>query len=1502
LDGDLEQGVRVALEIGEKNSRPSVEITGYLPPNPNLVTRFDHWQSTYRSLGKSYRVIKAKTIIYDGSITQQRQDCHNYASELQKHLNKWLLSESFRSIREKWLQQLSPSDEVRVLIRTSSIPLRQLPWHLWDLVENYPKAEVAYCAPESFQSASPKTPTYRDQVKILAILGNSVGIDVHKDRQLLENLPEATTIFLVEPQRQEINDQLWNQHWDILFFAGHSKTEGNAGRIFINQTDSLTIEELKYALRNAVSNGLQLAIFNSCDGLGLAFELEQLHIPQMMVMREPIPDEVAQAFLTNFLAAFANGKSFYLAGREARLKLQGLEDNFPCASWLPMIFQNPTAVPPSWQDLGRRPTEICPYRGLFAFREEDAPFFKGREAFTEILVEAVQKQPLVAVIGPSGSGKSSLIFAGLIPRLRFAGKWRIVSFRPGDRPLHALATALICQLEPQLSRIDRLREIRKLAVDLLEEEEALRDVVDDIVWEDPGTRLLLVADQFEELYTLCRDAKERQVFLDRLLEAANHALHFTLVLTLRADFLGQALSYRPWADALQYADLKLGPMNEEELQAAVEQPATILGVTIEPGLTERILEAVSTQPGDLPLLEFALEQLWAKQRDAQLTHADYEQIGGVEAALARYAEQAYSSLNEEEKERARRIFIQLVRPGEGTKDTRRLAIRTEVGEENWDLVTRLASVRLVVSSRDEAAGEETVEIVHEALIGGWFRLGQWIELDRSFRTWQERLRASLRQWKASGKDEGALLRGASLAEAESWLQLRAVELSSSERVFIQLSLALRGRERKEQERRRQQTIFGLAGGLVVVSILAVGAFWQWQQAEKRRINAELNSLSERSQVLFDSGNQVDALIASLTAGVKLKRTIWAEADTRTQVVAKLQQAVYGVRKIKTFSGHSVDIDSISFSPDGKTIATASQDIVKLWNLEGRELRTFKGHRSTVSSVSFSPDGKLIATGSHDGTIKLWNLEGRELRTFKGHSHWISSVSFSPDGKTIASGGVLDKTVKLWNLEGRELRTFKGHSHWISSVSFSPNGKTIASASLDKTIKLWSVKGRELRTLKGHRDQVNSISFSPDGKTIASTSNDDTIKLWNLEGRELQTFKGGSSSISFSPDGKTIASASAYGIKLWNLETKESQTFKGHNSWVNSVSFSSDGKTIASASFDGTIKLWNLDSTELQTLSGHSSWVNSVSFSPDSKTIASASFDSTIKLWSLEGRELQTFKGHRSSVNSISFSPDGKTIASASSDRTVKLWNLEGRELQTFRGNSPEVESVTFNPNGKILASTHRSFIKLWSLEGRELQTFQGDHEVNSVRFSPDGKTIASASLQGIKLWNLEGRNLQIFKGDSDPNSVSFSPDGKTIASASGYGIKLWNLEGRELHTFKGHSSSVNSVSFSPDGKTLASGSADGTVKLWNLEGRELHTFRGHAAPVTSVSFSSHVTSVSFSPNGKTLASGSRDKTVILWNLDLEDLLVRGCDYLRAHAKNNPDASEGGKHLCDGIRT
>ena len=351
LDGDFNQGFRVALEIGLEGERPETEIIGKLPPATELALRYSGWQSSYRSLGKATRVIKAKKVKIDGSLKKEKEECRTLAKELHDYLNTWLKSESFFSIREKWLEKVSTSDELRVIIRADNHQIWQLPWHQWDLLERYSFAEIGFSALEYDRPPKLETPPCRDKLRILAILGNSEGIKINEDQQRLENLPGAVTTFLVEPQRQELNDQLWQQPWDILFFAGHSQTEGKRGRIYLNPTDSLTLDELRYALKKAVEGGLQLAIFNSCDGLGLARELEQLHIPQLIVMREPVPDQVAQEFLKYFLYSFASGKPLYSAMQEARQRLQGLEDDFPCASWLPVICQNPAAMPLAWPDL-----------------------------------------------------------------------------------------------------------------------------------------------------------------------------------------------------------------------------------------------------------------------------------------------------------------------------------------------------------------------------------------------------------------------------------------------------------------------------------------------------------------------------------------------------------------------------------------------------------------------------------------------------------------------------------------------------------------------------------------------------------------------------------------------------------------------------------------------------------------------------------------------------------------------------------------------------------------------------------------------------------------------------------------------------------------------------------------------------------------------------------------------------------------------------------------------
>ncbi|MGB6298300.1 MAG: hypothetical protein WBF90_19230 [Rivularia sp. (in: cyanobacteria)] len=477
----------------------------------------------------------------------------------------------------------------------------------------------------------------------------------------------------------------------------------------------------------------------------------------------------------------------------------------------------------------------CPYRGLFHFGPDDAEFFFGRDVFIEELFTATQSRKFIPVLGASGSGKSSVVLAGLVPKLQQEGRWLFTHFRPGSDPFHALALALVPLYTKNLDGTEKIIQARKLAQSLSNGAIPLSDVFAHIQQNNPTYRVLLIADQFEEIYTLCAEEKVRRSFLDSLLasfssSSAQSQYNHVLITTMRADFLGNALSYPQFGDLLQNGDVKIRSMNREELTQVIAKPAERLGVGFEAGLVERILNDVDSEPGNLPLLEFALTELWKRRNGKQLTHDAYEAIGEVQGALARHADENYRKLSQAEQEQVRRIFIQLVQPGEVTEDTRRLATKAELNQANWGLVKQLADARLVVTSRN-GDNQETVEVVHEALIRNWGELRQWMDTDRSFRAWQERVRSAMLQWEQMQRDEGALLRGATLAEAEEKLNQRREDLSKGEQDFIEASVALRDREQKQRERTRQKIILGLSAGLVVS--LGLYGFAETQRQEAR---------------------------------------------------------------------------------------------------------------------------------------------------------------------------------------------------------------------------------------------------------------------------------------------------------------------------------------------------------------------------------------------------------------------------------------------------------------------------------------------------------------------------------------------------------------------------------------------------------------------------------------------------------------------------------------------
>ena len=919
----------------------------------------------------------------------------------------------------------------------------------------------------------------------------------------------------------------------------------------------------------------------------------------------------------------------------------------------------------------------CPYRGLFHFGPEDKDFFFGREVFVAELEQAVQTRAFITVLGASGSGKSSVVLAGLVPRLQQTRHWLFSHFRPGDDPFHALALALVPLYAPEQDATDQIAQARKLAAYLQAGEVQLDDAIARIQHNYPNQRVLLIADQFEELYTLCLQEETQRQFLDCLLASlANTSAKsspLVLVATMRADFLGSGLTYRPFADVLQGSDVKLGVMNSTELREVIEQPAAKLGVTFEAGLVERILKDVAHAPGNLPLLEFALTELWKQRSSEGLTHIAYEAIGQVEGSLARYADAQYAQLSAEAQAQVRRIFIQLVRPGEGAEDTRRLATKAELGDERWALVKQLADTRLVITSQNETR-QETVEVVHEALIRNWGELRGWMTADRAFRAWQERLRSAMQQWDATQQDEGALLRGAALTEAKEQLEKRQTDLGEGEETFIQASLTLQEEEKEQQKQRlrRAQQSSVLFGAIAVVAIVAGGWAWtQQQRAMKGKINADFLADGLKMESYLAAGLEKEAVELAMQTAQDLNHqsTRHLEPGNSFRALSSIREVIFGVQEQERLIGHSDEVKSVAYSPDGKNLATASGDkTVKLWDLNGTELNTLEGHSDVIHSVVYSPDGKTLATASEDNTVKLWSLDGTELHTLEGHSNAVNSVTYSPDSQTIVTASS-DKTVKLWSLGGTELHTLEGHSDTVWSVAYSPDGQAIATASGDQTVKLWNVDGTLIDTLEGHSGVVWNVAYSPDGETLATASWDNTVKLWNMDGTLINTLESHDdavNSVAYSPDSETLATASIdKTVKLWRIDDTELNTLKGHGATVNSVVYSPDGTTLATASWDKTVKLWRIDGTEFKTLNGHSEAVTSVVYSPDGETLATASIDKTVKLWNLDGTLIDTLEGHSDVVNSVAYSPDGETLASASSDNTVKLWNFNLDSLITI---------------------------------------------------------------------------------------------------------------------------------------------------------------------------------------------------------------------------------------------
>ncbi len=1139
-----------------------------------------------------------------------------------------------------------------------------------------------------------------------------------------------------------------------------------------------------------------------------------------------------------------------------------------------------------------------PYKGLRAFESKDVGDFFGREKLIETLHASLYKgltdeKRLLGLIGPSGTGKSSVVMAGLLPRLVTPlehSNWILLDpIKPGAHPIESLAVTLAVGLPGNnaLSIAESLAQAEKQA-------RTLHLLASQIVVQRqlPNAKAVLFIDQFEELFTLTTDAYERQQFLDIILESATEPSGpVVVILTLRADFYSHIIPYAAFSDLLKERHELIHPMDMADLRAVIEKPAACSDVQLwfEGNLVGDLLFEVRNQPGALPLLQFTLDQLFQRRSGPDgrfLTLDSYRTIGGVLGALARHADSLYDGLPTDEHRRlARELFLRLVTPGETEQDIvqRRAALsELELADPVQRKVLREITywftgeyARLLTTS--ETAGVRTIEISHEALIQEWGLLRGWVRDQREMMRFQGVISRDAAEWSRQGKRVDNLYTGEKLREAQVWV--KGATPSANEAAFIDASVAYHTELFMHEEQRKAE--------LHQVELAAKRAEDEshraavYAQTSQRRATLRgqvaVTAIGVALMVVIFSiviiEQRISSAQAPITAAdaqiVAAQQTLVAiDAQSESQRLAALANDIFEQPNGNLETAALLDIRAL------KTAYTAQADANLVAILDLTSTRLILNTNNPISSVTISADGRYALTGSVDGTAQLWELAtGQSICTLSGHTDSVISVALSPDTHYALTGST-DNTAQLWNIPAcHAMPIVFSHTDRITGVAFSPDGRYVLTGSWDKTARLWDVTtGRLVQTFSGHTDRITGVAFAPNGKYVLTGSWDKTARLWDpATGQLVNIFDeqtGIITSVAFSGDSRYVLTGSGDNTaRVWDITTGKSvRAFIGHSNIVTSVAFSKDGRRILTGSNDGTARLWDVATGQyLRTLIGHTGYITGVAFDPEGQSAISVSNDGTARVWEATATKAdRVFSGHTGRVNSVKFSPDGRYFLTGSDDRTARLWEMPtGRLVRVFAAQD-SIHTVAFSPDGRsVLISSEDGRTQLWDIAtGQAQKSFLSTATIFGVAFSPDGRSILTGSNDGTaQLWDVAtGQVNESFSSPGIIYGVAFSPDGRSILTGSNDGTaQLWDVAtGHRLHTLTGHTGAVFNVAFSPDGKSVATGSSDMTVRVWGVAtGQTISVLSGHTDVVSAVVFS---------PNGNYILAGGADRTARLWDV------------------------------------